>query len=282
MISCKNFSLALGIILLTAEPAMAAKPSLQFSPAETVITENQTLKITVEMDTAGFDAGGAGAKIIFDPNYLKATQITPGPIFTDYPALITDNIGGRLTISGISAAINNLYNGRGNFAEIKFLALKTGTTEISFEFEPENTTDSNIAVTFGNGDVLAQVNQAKITINPQGDDGPTDDDEAAADEPQADQSKMTLGKMIDNWIKTVKLQFQLFFPDQNSRLGRPESNISSATSPIVRQTPITDPISKQPENLSDQPDKNFFVLAASLIAVSFVGIVTMILLLFRK
>lgn len=160
--------LALLLLLLTSVTPVRAQGSLVLAPE----SKNFTLTVNLEeefslkvlIDTFGQSAGGGGVKLNFDPARLKALEIIPGSIFGDYPGAVIDNAKGKITISGLASSTNNMFSGQGIFATIKWKSLKPGNTEITFDFQPGSTTDSNIAVTFGNGDILTQVNTAKINV----------------------------------------------------------------------------------------------------------------------
>lgn len=247
MINFKAGLLITGLFFpLMASPATAAQPSLNFSPSAKTVEQNETFTIDVLLDTAGYDVGGAGAKINYDPAKLSVTKIVPGTIFADYPALIIDSTGGKLTISGISASLNQLYNGRGVLATIWLKTKNSGETTADFNFQPGSTTDSNIAVTFGNGDILAAVNQLRITVQASGQNGGTGEEESLPSPPPPGPAPANnLGGWINRWFAALDLPAP--FPDQSSRAGRPEAELD-ADQPLTQQAPITDPDQSQPEN----------------------------------
>ena len=247
MISFKTRYLGIGLLFLTlATPSLALQPSLNFSPSSKTVEKNETFTIDILLDTAGYDVGGTGAKISYDPNKLSVTKIDSQPIFADYPALIIDDANGTLTISGISASLNDLYNGRDTFATIWFLAKNSGETTAGFNFQPGSTTDSNIAVTFGNGDILAAVNQLKITIQESSGQGGGGDSLASPSPEPSPIPDNNLNNLINRLFTSVGLPAP-FANQTNSTTGRPETNLT-ADQPLTQQAPITDPDQTQPVN----------------------------------
>jgi len=139
-------------------------PSLMFSPVEVTTNLGDNFTLDVNIDTGGQKVGGAGAQIFYDPLFLQAVSIENGTIFSDYPSSDFDNNQGKIIISGIVSPITNLYSGSGLFAKVTFKSVNSGVSSVKFNFVPGSTTDSNIAVVSGSGDILSEVNQANITI----------------------------------------------------------------------------------------------------------------------
>lgn len=129
-----------------------------------LVGKQEEFSLKILMDTFGQTAAGAGAKLNFDPTRLAGVEVIPGSIFGDYPTTAIDNTLGRITISGIASSLDDQYTGQGVLATIKWRALRPGNAKITFDFQPNSTTDSNIAVTTGSGDILSQVNQVNVNI----------------------------------------------------------------------------------------------------------------------
>jgi hypothetical protein len=252
-----GFLLSVGLTKAKA----AASPSLNFSPANTTVNAGETFLMDILLDTAGRNAGGAGAKVNFNPNQLKAIEIIPGDIFADYPAAVIDNDNGRLTISGIAASSQNLFTGVGVFARINFTALTPGPANLNFEFQPGSTTDSNIATMEPPGDILAQVNQSTITINQAGSgfDGTETDQDGNNNEPDNQDSYFTeaatpaekdSGGTLEKWWKTITTNLPWIEETVTSaRNGRPESINLDPLKPLPRQQAITDTSQTQPQKI---------------------------------
>lgn len=194
---------------------------LYFEPDKIETSNGSEFVTELYVDTAGYDSAGVGAILRYNPIFLEAVRIEPGIVFDDYPLAVIDNTEGKVTISGVSGSKNDLYNGRGVFASVTWRPKKTGLSEISFEFELGSTTDSNIAVTFGNGDILGSVNTFNATVLAGG-----GSIMQASPKPTAPPAS---GTIIDQGLDKL-----------SSVLGKnPEGDIDPYA-PIVRREPITD------------------------------------------
>lgn len=140
------------------------EPALLFTQESVNTKVGESFTTDVSIDTAGAQVGGVGAKIIFDPQALEVSQIETLPVFPDYPAANQDNIKGTILISGIVQDKSQLYSGKGTFAKIHWTAKSAGETKIQFNYVPNETKDSNIAVLYGTGDILQKVNTVAVTI----------------------------------------------------------------------------------------------------------------------
>lgn len=245
--TCFKFKLLLTLLgfFYFAPIAEAGQPSLKFSPSTATIKQYEEFSVDILLDTAGYDVGGAGAKINFDHDRLSINEIIPGQIFADYPALIIDNNNGRLTISGVSASYADLFNGQKVLATIRLTANKSGEAVADFIFQPGSTIDSNVAVTFGNGDILAEVNNLKLDIQ-ESSGGFENLSYAPSPSPNIDASQNGLVKLINRLFAGVNLPIP--FPEENtSRQGRPNVNLDPEN-PLPRMAPVSDPIQIQPVN----------------------------------
>lgn len=140
-----------------------AVPKLSFVPSELKASIGTTFTVALQIDTAGQAASGVGAKIIFDPAYLQGVSIDQGTTFPNYSTTTIDNTTGRMIISAITSSYYDTFTGVDTFASVTFKVIKNGPTTVKFDFVPGSTTDSNIAVTTGNGDILSAVNSLKIS-----------------------------------------------------------------------------------------------------------------------
>lgn len=148
---------------VNVESIGASEPSLLFSPERINSLVGQQFDIEIRVDTAGQSTGGVGAKMLFDKANLKVVNITKGSIFDYYPISAFNNASGNISISGIKYPSSDLFIGEGLFATITFEPIAVGASSATFVFEQGSTRDSNIAVSFGNGDILAKVNKLNVT-----------------------------------------------------------------------------------------------------------------------
>lgn len=233
-------------------------PSLEFSATSKIVKVGEDFSTYIVVDTVGQAAHGTGVKINFDPEVLELTSIEAGNIFGDYPVVSFDNNEGKIIVSAISSSVQNAFVGRGVFATLNFKAIKKGGTAIEFDFEPGSTSDSNIAVVTGNGDILKQVNSLLVTITETTGTGGT------VSVPTTPQEAVEPEEGVGLFSKLFRF---LGIGGEKAivRQGRPKSQAIDAQAPIPSQQPITDANQNQPESIVGYGRSNisriiFFVL----------------------
>lgn len=232
--------LAAGVVSLLLNPprAFSAGATLSFSPSSLTTPLNQSFTASVIVDTAGFSTGGVGTIIRYDPFVLSAVAITTNSIFADYPLAAIDKQKGKISISGISSSNYNLFSGKDTFAVIEFVGVNPGKSIVSFDFIPGSTTDSNVAITYGNGDVLGAVSNLSVVVT--------------STPGELDSSPISqinyLTQLKNNLYGTLALSNLPYFKHKlaSVRTGRLPSQNLDPLSPLVSQPPITDPSSSQP------------------------------------
>lgn len=130
------------------------------------------INVEVKLFTGGYTADSADLVLKYDPAFFKPQGenfVTPGQIFSDYPAVQTDNAAGLVGISGITAPNSDGFSGVGNFAKISLVAIRDGTSEISIDYQPNSTADSNIVLSGTMQDVLSGVDNTQVVISETGD-----------------------------------------------------------------------------------------------------------------
>lgn len=136
--------------------------SILFSPTTISTKANESFTTQLWLDTDQAKVGGIDAKLIFDPKLLSIVKIDTIPVFPDYPATVFDNSNGTAHISGIVRSKDELYSGKSQFAAITWKAISSGEGTITLSFTAGATNDSNIAVPYGNGDILSTVNSISV------------------------------------------------------------------------------------------------------------------------
>lgn len=142
----------------------ADQPRIQFSPSNVSVEVGETFLTEIIVDTAGVEAAGADAIISYDSAQLEVVSINKGTIFSDYPQTAFDNSQGKMRVSGVVSGPRELYSGRGVLATVEWRALLAGKASVELNFDPGSTVDSNIAVTYGNGDALEAVENLVIDV----------------------------------------------------------------------------------------------------------------------
>lgn len=150
--------IAFGLLAIVSSETLAA--SLSFSPSSKSLSLNDTLTLSVILNTAGSSTDEVDAVITFDKNKLQYVSATLGNLL-DNPQTVTAPTSNKLTLSA-SSTEGESYSGTGTFATLKFKAISTGTATISFDFTSGVATDSNVA---SNGaDILTSTSNGTYTI----------------------------------------------------------------------------------------------------------------------
>ncbi|HJZ04689.1 hypothetical protein A2634_03175 [Candidatus Amesbacteria bacterium RIFCSPHIGHO2_01_FULL_48_32] len=149
---------------LVGTAGAAAEPSLGFVPVSKVIKVGERFTAQIVMDTAGAEVGGADMMLVYDPEKVTVVEVVPGTLFDDYPIAAFDNETGKISFSGIVSSKDRLYSGRGTLGSVTFMGRAAGVSIVKFEFTLGDTRDSNIAVTYEPGDILAKVDNLTIVV----------------------------------------------------------------------------------------------------------------------
>ena len=166
--------LILGIRLLFT-PVPTASAALPISGGKITLVADKTgyavgeeIKVIVRVGTGGHNTNGTDVVIKYDPQAVEVNEangIVAGDLYTEYPILKTDAGNGIVQISGISPADYTGFNGLGEFATLNLRAKSLGQATLSIEYKPNTTTDSNIIDSADSNDILAQVENLKITVD---------------------------------------------------------------------------------------------------------------------
>lgn len=149
-------------------PVPAHAVSFSLSPSVGIVQRGCNFQVNIELDTQSSQTIGADAVVRYDQNRLATdvTRIGKGTLFADYLGITVDMQSGRISISGVALPTQPFF-GKGVFATVAFTALPnapTGTTAITFERESGKTTDSNVAASGSNTDILTSVANGTYTV----------------------------------------------------------------------------------------------------------------------
>lgn len=153
---------AIGYSLLASSTVLAGSAILSLDPSSSTFNQGCGFPVNVYLDTGGARTDGTDAIINYDSSRFTATSITNGTIYPDYPGNNIDEATGKITVSGL-ASVNAPFSGKGVLATLNFTVkdtVSTGSTQITFEFDPQNKTDtrdSNV-VTAQQGTVIDELN----------------------------------------------------------------------------------------------------------------------------
>jgi len=157
-------------ILLNPSKLIAANPQLKLQLKSTKVSLGDNFTIEIQLDTFSQGIVGVDAIINFEPRYLKAFRIDPGPLFPNYPGLYLDNQKGVIKLAG-SSNFGQYFSGKGILATLNFEALSEGETTIAFQWEPNSTRETNIVSPQKTDLLVNEPDKLKIKIIPS--DSPT-------------------------------------------------------------------------------------------------------------
>jgi hypothetical protein len=162
----------LTLFLATTSSGYAA--TLSVSPVEQTVQAGETFTVSILIDTEGVYIDGVDVNTLyFDPNFLRIRDVdpdTPG-IQIDVRALMASTIvnevdpkTGQIWFSQIADVDARYANSEPvELATITFEARRNGNAEVSFNYTPESTIDTNIAAL--GDDVLSEVKNGSYAIS---------------------------------------------------------------------------------------------------------------------
>lgn len=127
--------------------------------------------IDAKLFSGGYTAGSADLVLKYDPLFLKPEGeefVSVGQIFSEYPAVQVDTDSGLIGVSGIADPNSDGFSGVGSFAKFTFRALKDGSSEVSIDYQPNSTADSNIVLSGSMQDVLSGADNVQIITSSDG------------------------------------------------------------------------------------------------------------------
>jgi len=140
--------------------------SISLNASKTNLKVNETVAVSVMVDTGGHTVNGIDLVVSFDPKVLEITQtgLIKGKIFDEYPLLSADAKKGLISILGISSS-NTGFKGNGEFAIINIKAKTAGKASLLIDFKGKgDTRDSNLVETNGSEDILERVNSLELIV----------------------------------------------------------------------------------------------------------------------
>lgn len=151
-------------ILFLLLPSAAEAASIELSPASGNYAVNDTISVTITVNTGSKDTTSADAVITYDPTLLGSPTVTDG---TFYPTVQKTQENGNVMISGLVTNPGDVVNGAGTLATLQFPALTAGTAAVTISCTSGATDDSNVSQSdVDSTDILdcAQIINASYTI----------------------------------------------------------------------------------------------------------------------
>lgn len=126
---------------------------------------NEMIKVTIGQ-TGSKSVRGTDIVIKYDPKALEATSgaFEKGTSYKEYSNLLVDSASGTIQISGFTAINERAVSGTGVFGALNFKAKQALKTQLTLDFTPGLTTDSNIVDAKSNQDILEKVFNLDLEI----------------------------------------------------------------------------------------------------------------------
>lgn len=141
-----------------------AAATLSLSPVSGTFSTGQTFDTAINLNTGGASVAGVDVVINFDQTKLQLVEAIEGTILQQYIGESINNSTGVFQISGIASTQQNVFNGSGTFATLRFKAYSPGTANVTINFTAGSSTDSNVADFSTSQDILGSVTNAQYTI----------------------------------------------------------------------------------------------------------------------
>ncbi len=155
----------------TTAPAVKLKPTtVNLQAAKTSLKVGE--KITVSMNiSSDKKTDGTDLVITYDPKLLSVETVgttkqpvIAGVIYSDYPLNSLNQATGRISVSGITDTPGGVL-ADGLFGSVVFVGKTAGSAQISLEFSPGSTADSNVTESGSGKDVLEKVESLEVSIS---------------------------------------------------------------------------------------------------------------------
>jgi hypothetical protein len=141
----------------------APASTLSFTPSSQNVKVGEPFTLDVKIDAATNQVGTVQLRIVFDPAYLTAQDITNGPLAPSIRASKKIDPNGKVSISVGAKDNTHPIIGSGTIATLTMTAIKASATPISIKFTASPDTAAN-AIEEGENDVIIGRAPASVTI----------------------------------------------------------------------------------------------------------------------
>ena len=166
LVGAKTLLRPIKVVQKTQSQVVLSEGVINLSTPKSLYKVSEIVPVFVKVSTGNHLTSGVDLVIRYDPSMLAASgsALTKGLAFDDYPQIDIDSKNGILRVSGVISPGKSGFNGNGDFGVINFTAISKGISNISLEFSPNATNDSNMMELETNKDVLGKVSEVKINI----------------------------------------------------------------------------------------------------------------------
>lgn len=137
-----------------------------FSEKSKTVKPGEKFSLVIEFTAPGKVLTGADALVSYDPKLLQIETVTPAGYFKEYPRKSIDNSLGELKITAFISRDQNKITGNVPLATINFKAIKTGKTQVKFDFITGSDNRSTLVEKGTSRNLLGSVGLANIVISP--------------------------------------------------------------------------------------------------------------------
>ncbi len=156
----------------------AQAADLSLSPSSGTYAVGNSFNLNVDIIISGESVDGVEAVLSFDPTVLQVNSITTGSLFSSYPSKTYDNSAGTISIAALAEIGVPITQG-GSIATITFEGIAQGTTEVTFDSEgsdiSESETSNEILQSVFNGTYIISSSSTTTTDTTDSGVGGTDD-----------------------------------------------------------------------------------------------------------
>ena len=142
----------------------APASTLSFVPASQSVRVGQNFSLSVKLDTGTNQVGLVQLRIVYDPAFLEAVDITNDTFAPSIRVSKKVDPNGKISISVGAKDTAHPLLGTGNIAIVTFKAIKASATPLLVKFTPSPDTVAN-ALNESSEDVLIGRSPASITIS---------------------------------------------------------------------------------------------------------------------
>lgn len=145
--------------------AQSSAGRISLNATKTSVKVDETIPVSVMIDTGGHTISGVDLIVRFDPKVLEVVPggLIKGKILDEYPLLTSDADLGLVSVAGTSS-LDRGFSGTGQFASLNFRAKAPGRTSLTVDFKVSATTDSNLVDSTTSKDILGSVSSLEVEI----------------------------------------------------------------------------------------------------------------------
>lgn len=149
------------------EVSVLSGGSINLTLAKANYRVGEVVPVAITLSTGNHLTAGTDLVLKYDPLKLEASpsSFTAGKTtYDEFPPINVNPLVGQVRVSGVAAVGKVGFNGRGDFGILEFKAKQSGSTEISLDFKPNLTNDSNMVEVGTDKDILETINSVKVNI----------------------------------------------------------------------------------------------------------------------